>query len=360
MNENLHQNLIRFPSALLSWFDLEKRNLPWRQNRTPWRVLLSEFMLQQTRVDTVIPYFEKFMQKWPDVESFASASEAEVLEYWAGLGYYSRARNLHKTSQIVRDEHGGKLPRSAAELKKLPGIGPYTAAAVASMAFGEVIPSIDGNLLRILSRLSATRWQAGNTADLKACAEMAAGLIPKDRPGDFNEAMMDLGAGICLPKNPHCSECPVHSFCSAFLKGNPEEYPLKADKSKVKEVDVHYLILRKGSEIFLRKRKERLLHDFYEFIPLEKAPTDEFTFTYNGLSIQLKPHPVGKTKHIFSHRVWHVRLYEAEIPENVLSFREPLHFEEQDPDFSWQTREDAAKKLLPPFLRPFVRSKQLC
>lgn len=365
MKKTVNKSLIDFPLKLLAWFDKEKRLLPWRRDRNPWHILLSEFMLQQTRVEAVIPYFEKFLQKWPDASSFASASEEEVLEAWAGLGYYSRARNLHKASKIIRDVYKGQIPQSAEELKALPGIGRYTAAAVASMAFGEAVPSIDGNLLRILSRLSAAPWQAGNNNDLKECAAFAADLIPSARPGDFNEAMMDLGSAVCLPVNPRCPDCPIRMHCAALQGGNPEDYPRKAEKSSVKAIPVYYLILTQNHKILLRKRSERLLHAFYEFIPLTAPPGEICSLTLNGAVYRLIPRPLATLNHVFSHRVWNIRLYKAELHEDgSLPFAESgskaAEPERAGDDFSWQSLDDAAEKLLPPFLRPFVRSKETC
>ena len=375
-------DLKKFPQALLKWFDRNKRKLPWRKNREPWLIMLSEFMLQQTRVDTVLPYFEEFTRRWPDVQSFAEASEDEVLAAWAGLGYYSRARNLQKAAKMIQEEFGGQFPSNSEDLRKLPGVGPYTAAAVASMAFGEAIPAIDGNLLRILSRLSSTPWQAGNNKDQKACAKLTQDLIPKDRPGDFNEAMMDLGASICLPRKPLCESCPIQEYCVAHKEGKEEAFPLKAEKKPPKEVDVYYLILKHGDQIYLRQRTERLLHAFHEYIPLKKKPEKTILCKLNGNNIHLPVQPHSEIKHIFSHRVWKIQLFQAELSDSLLCLEKNSHTLPQDPnelatlilkesnndlakstasqegiklaDFDLLPISDAQEELLPPFLRPFI------
>jgi len=193
-----------FRRALLDHFDRTRRALPWRSERTPYRVMVSEFMLQQTRVETVIPYYERWVRRFPGWDALAGAEEEEVLGEWTGLGYYRRARNLHRTARVVRERFGGALPEDSEALKRLPGVGEYTAGAVSSIAFGRVVPAVDGNVRRVLCRLFDL--EAPTASRLR---EAAAGLVDPERPGDFNEAMMELGATVCTPRSPGCAGCPT-------------------------------------------------------------------------------------------------------------------------------------------------------
>ena len=194
---------------LLDWYDKEGRTLPWRTDPSPYHVWISEIMLQQTRVEAVKGYYERFLRALPDIASLAEAPEDLYLKLWEGLGYYSRVRNLHKAACVIMEEHGGCMPETAAELRKLPGIGPYTSAAIASIAFGERIPAIDGNLLRVFARMTAWQENIKTPASASRAGDYFSGIMPADRPGDFNQALMDLGAMICLPGGlPRCEECP--------------------------------------------------------------------------------------------------------------------------------------------------------
>ncbi|MCS7300931.1 MAG: A/G-specific adenine glycosylase, partial [Fimbriimonadales bacterium] len=204
--------------ALLRWFEAHKRPTPWRDNPDPYRVWVSEVMLQQTQTATVIPYFERFIARFPDVQALADAPLEEVLRYWEGLGYYARARNLHKAARMIV-QNGGRLPATADRLRELPGIGAYTAGAIASIAFGQPTPVVDGNVIRVLARLL---WLKG---DLKAAPaqkqlwRISEQLIDPQRPGDFNQAIMELGSTVCTPTQPRCSECPVSHLCAAYQRG---------------------------------------------------------------------------------------------------------------------------------------------
>jgi len=218
---------------LLPWFAANRRTMPWRSNRTPYRVWISELMLQQTRVDQVIPYFNRFMKRFPSMKSLAAASQGDVLKQWEGLGYYSRARNLHKTAQIIANDRKGRFPNTAEEIIKLPGIGNYTAAAIGSLAFNLDLAVLDGNVIRVLSRLFAYTKDTRSTAAKKELQQFADTLLVKGDAGNFNEAMMELGATICLPKNPCCGECPLSRVCLGHESGRPTDYPVKTTKKKV-------------------------------------------------------------------------------------------------------------------------------
>lgn len=269
-----------FSQRLLAWFDEHKRDLPWRRDRRPYTVLLSEFMCQQTQVDTVIPYYEDFLRRWPQLEDLAAASEDELREAWAGLGYYRRASHLLACARKLVEKYDGQLPANEAALRELPGIGPYTAAAIASMAFGLPAAAIDGNLLRVFSRYFCKPWQAGDTVSMKEVKSLAESLLPPNRAGDFNEAMMDLGATICTPRKPDCQSCPFCSTCRARRCGKQEELPLKARSNRQKRLSKPYLLLFVQGQLYLQQRRESLLHGFYEYLPLLRPLQD-------GESVQL-------------------------------------------------------------------------
>lgn len=278
-----------FSPRLLIWFDEHKRDLPWRRDRRPYTVLLSEFMCQQTQVDTVIPYYEDFLRRWPQLEDLAAASEDELREAWAGLGYYRRASHLLACARKIVEKYDGQLPANEAALRELPGIGPYTAAAIASMAFGQPTAAIDGNLLRVLSRCFCIPWQAGDAASMKEVKSLADSLLSPERAGDFNEAMMDLGATICTPRKPDCQSCPFCSICRARRCGKQEELPLKARSNRQKRLSKPYLLLFVQGQLYLQQRRESLLHGFYEYLPLLRPLQD-------GESVQLSalPDPAGE------------------------------------------------------------------
>ncbi len=211
---------------LLIWYRRQSRPLPWRQTCDPYRIWISEIMLQQTQVDTVIPYYQRFLEMFPDVVALADASLEQVLKAWENLGYYSRARNLHVAARMIVDAYGGKIPDTPEEIKTLPGIGPYSAGAILSIAYGKPLPAVDGNVRRILSRVFAIRKPMDDAREQKNLVVLAATLIPVRHPGDFNQALMDLGATICRPKNPACSNCPIASVCRAQLAGLQSILPI--------------------------------------------------------------------------------------------------------------------------------------
>ncbi|MBI5934026.1 MAG: A/G-specific adenine glycosylase [Chloroflexi bacterium] len=222
-----------FPSLLLRWYKKHARTLPWRGHHDAYAVWVSEIMLQQTRVEAVIPYFERWMDRFPSVRALAEASEQDVLNLWEGLGYYSRARNLHKAARVIMDEFGGQLPRSVEALRKLPGIGRYTAAAIASMAFGLDEPTLDGNIRRVYARIFNVDVPADSTAGEKLLWQIAAENLPRGKAGDYNQALMDLGAMVCLPKNPRCESCPLKIHCTAFQLGVQESRPILKPKAEI-------------------------------------------------------------------------------------------------------------------------------
>jgi len=253
-------------SRLLAWAEHALRDLPWRSERTPYRVWVSEIMLQQTRVETVIPYFQRWMDNFPSIEALARADLGDALKCWEGLGYYARCRNLYRAAQTVVREHGGRLPDSRAKLLALPGIGPYTVGAILSLAFGQDAAVLDGNVRRVLSRLHARLAQAGDKDARKALWELAEALIPPGRAGQFNEALMDLGATICTPRNPRCPHCPLQDVCRAYALGDPEAYPPPRKRAPTPHFDVTAGVIWRGEQLLLAQRPfDGLLGGMWEF-----------------------------------------------------------------------------------------------
>jgi A/G-specific adenine glycosylase len=248
-----------FARDLLSWYDAHARDLPWRGPSVPaYHTWLSEIMLQQTRVQTALPYFHRFLERFPRVEDLAAAPLDDVLAMWSGLGYYSRARNLHRAAQLVA-ERGGAFPESIVGLKALPGVGDYVSAAVGSIAFGLVEPAIDGNLERVLARVHA------HPGGRKPARALGLALIPPDRPGDFNQALMDLGSGVCTPRNPACIDCPVRRHCDGYATGAPTDFPLKKVRKKAPaRAAVSAALWRDGRLLLARRPPDGLFGGLYE------------------------------------------------------------------------------------------------
>lgn len=331
------ERLAAAPALLLAWYDQNARVLPWRSQPEPYRVWVSEIMLQQTRVEAALPYFLRFMEALPTVSALADASQEQLLKLWEGLGYYSRARNLQKAARMVLEEYGGEIPGEPNELCKLPGIGEYTAGAIASIAFGKAVPAVDGNVLRVLSRLLGS---GEDVADSKVKARFAGLLrqvIPLDRPGDFNQALMDLGAGICLPNGkPLCGECPLSELCLAHEQGREEELPVKAEK-KARRVEERCLfVLVSGERLAIRRREKKgLLAGLWE-LPGETGKLDQAQaqawIVNQGGTICGPAERLPDTKHIFTHVTWEISGWKAEL-------KEPL------PGFAWVSREELSGEI---------------
>lgn len=310
-------------ARLLDWYDRERRELPWRSapgKRTPpYRVWLSEIMLQQTTVKAVIPFYRDFLNRWPTVKKLAAADLDEVLAAWAGLGYYSRARNLHKCAVVVSTELGGRFPKSEKELMALPGIGPYTAAAIAAIAFNDKAVPVDGNIERVVSRLFALELPLPNAKpEIK---RFAATLVPGKRPGDFAQAMMDLGATVCTPKRPSCLTCPLQTDCHANHKGIASELPRKLAKAKRPTRLTHiFVALREDGRILLRRRPEAgLLGGMLE------VPSTDWSTARLPAEKALREVPVqgdwwtvpGTVAHTFTHFRLEMQVYLAVVPEDA-------------------------------------------
>ncbi|MBT3321180.1 MAG: A/G-specific adenine glycosylase [Anaerolineae bacterium] len=254
-------------SKLLAWYHQNKRILPWRDSGNPYAVWVSEIMLQQTRVDTVIAYFERWMEKFPTIEKLADADEQDVLNLWEGLGYYSRARNLHKAAKIIAKEYRGELPESAQELIKLPGIGRYTAAAISSMAFGHDAAALDGNIRRVYARIFNIDAVVGTKEAETIFWDLVEDHLPEGEAGDYNQALMDLGATICTPRSPKCEECPVQEFCKSYMLGIQEMRPVRKKKKKVHHhIHAAAVIVEDGKVLLAQRPQKGLLGGMWEFL----------------------------------------------------------------------------------------------
>lgn len=312
-------SILDVPKPLLKWYDSNRRVLPWREEPTPYRVWVSEIMLQQTRVEAVKPYFERFMSSLPDIESLAKAEEETLLKLWEGLGYYNRVRNMQKAAIQIMEQYNGIMPLEYDELLKLKGIGNYTAGAISSIAYGQPNPAVDGNVLRVLARI---REDARPISDAKVKVQVEQELrdvIPVDRPGDFNQAMMEIGACVCVPNGaPNCQACPLSNLCLAYANGTQMEYPKKtAPKARSIEQKT-VLIIRDENRAVVRKRDSKgLLAGMYEFPMMEGHYTAEEVTKYlaaHGLKT-LRIQPLVEAKHIFSHKEWHMQGYMIRVDE---------------------------------------------
>jgi A/G-specific adenine glycosylase len=320
--------------ALLFWFDQCARKLPWREpasgtRRDPYAVIVSEFMLQQTQVSTVIPYYSRFLERFPDLPALASAEEPEVLKYWEGLGYYRRARQLLKLAKTLVFDFLGELPQDRKTLLKLPGIGEYTAGALLSFVFDLPEPAVDGNVLRVVSRLEAEAYTMGDVKSQAAVRERVSGLIPPERAGDFSEALIELGATICLSSSPLCHGCPLSHVCQAYQKGVVAEYPLRQKRDKSPVSRMSYVLVHDGTHVFCRQRSEALLHGLYEFVLLpekyKKNDGEKVEEAMRKMSefSNLPFHElryVADKRVVFSHRVWELSFWELRIEGDELGF----------------------------------------
>lgn len=307
-----------FSRDLLRWFYRNKRDLPWRQTKDPYHIWVSEVMLQQTQVDTVIPYYNKFMRRFPTLFDLAEAEEQSVLKNWEGLGYYSRARNLQQGVREVVEKYGGKVPDCKKDILSIRGIGPYTAGAVLSIAYDIPEPAVDGNVMRVLARVFLIDDDISKQKTRKLFEEKIAGLMPEDDPSGFNQGLMELGALICRPKQPKCEACPLQSRCMAYAEGVQSEYPVKKKKAAAKPVDYAVLALQDSKgRLLIEKRPEKgLLAGLWQ-LPMvnlkETAGLEQVEKAAEkdcGGAVHLE-----KTsfyyKHQFSHLTWHLSLYEG-------------------------------------------------
>ena len=325
------EKIASFREKLLVWYDAHKRDLPWRRTQDPYKIWISEIMLQQTRVDTVIPYYERFLDWFPTVADLAQAPEEKLLKAWEGLGYYSRVRNMQKAAQQIMENHGGVFPSSYEEISKLKGIGPYTAGAIASIAFGLPEPAVDGNVMRVLARLFEVDYDIGVPTNRKIFQAMMEILIDPARPGDFNQALMDLGSDIESPVNPRPEESPVKEFSAAYQHGTMDRYPIKAPKKKPVPVYLTAFIIKDSQGRYLLEKNERegLLSGFWHFPLIEveslsgnlgqlslldgkgEAERNPEILSFEqdyDLAIDWQDRSYPIVQHVFSHRKWQVQL----------------------------------------------------
>ncbi|MCD8155122.1 MAG: A/G-specific adenine glycosylase [Clostridiales bacterium] len=319
-----------FVSPLLAWYQENKRILPWRDQKNPYYTWVSEIMLQQTRVETVKPYFVRFIQELPDVAALAAVPHERLMKLWEGLGYYSRARNMQEAAVTVMERYHGQMPSSYEELRSLKGIGDYTAGAIASIAFGVPVPAVDGNVLRVFARMTDTREDIGKQSVRREITRAMAALIPKDCPGDFNQAMMELGAVLCLPGGQaRCRICPVCPWCLAYHRGTVESLPHKAPKKERKIEEKTVLVIRDGDRTVIRRRPEMgLLAGLYELPNTSGYLTREGALEYvEGLNlVPLRIEELPDAKHIFSHIEWRMKGYRIAVSSLEKTDRQDLIF----------------------------------
>ena len=306
---------------LLAWYDVNKRDLPWRDCGDPYKVWVSEVMSQQTRIKAMKPYYDNWMRLFPTLEDLAKATEDEVVHAWQGLGYYSRARNLRLGVQDVVNNYGGVVPHNRKEMESLKGVGSYTAGAVLSMAYGEPEVAVDVNVLRIYARLYGIFDDILGTKGKKAITAIVEDTLPHDRPGDFNQALMDFGSAVCIPKTPRCGECPIVNTCYAYQHNVTDQLPVRIKKTKVVDVPVFVGILSYGDYYLLHKRPNRgLLRSMWEFPSVEHA--DSYDAAESGLTeivgalgfgLSLQPVIVKELTHVFSHRKWFMKAFRGDL-----------------------------------------------
>ncbi|MCP9763117.1 A/G-specific adenine glycosylase [Lacihabitans soyangensis] len=296
-----------FAKKIISWYLKNKRDLPWRNTDNPYYIWLSEIILQQTRVQQGLPYYEKFVENFKTVEALAAANEGEVLRLWQGLGYYSRGRNLHKTAQVVVREYGGRFPDNFKDLQKLKGVGRYTAAAIASFAFNESVPAIDGNALRVLTRFFEIFDPIDSPSVQKNIFDIATDLMKNVDAGNYNQAVMELGATVCTPKNPNCEECPINIECKAFENKSVSQIPIKAKKTKVSQKFFQYFVFEHKGRYWLKKRADNeIWANMYDFYLVESENLDyhenlEKTIEEFNIEVEsVKTYPV--VNHILTHQ----------------------------------------------------------
>ncbi|MGT2757052.1 A/G-specific adenine glycosylase [Streptococcus ovuberis] len=360
-----------FRKALLDWYDANKRDLPWRRTADPYAVWVSEIMLQQTQVVTVIPYYERFLDWFPTVEALAEATEERLLKAWEGLGYYSRVRNMQAAAQQIMTTFAGDFPQTYEEILSLKGIGPYTAGAIASMAFGLPEPAVDGNVMRVMARLFEVDYDIGDPKNRKIFQAIMEELIDPERPGDFNQALMDLGTDIEAPKNPRPEESPVRAFSAAYLHGTMDKYPIKEAKKKPRPVEIQAFVIRnqEGQYLLEKNQEGRLLSGFWSFPIMETQLVAQQLDLFEEGNQVLEPlsqlrgfeekyqlEPVWKEQafslitHVFSHQKWRIQLVEGWVKDPQLPDEGQLVWADLE-DFETYPFATPQKKMVDAYLR---------
>lgn len=339
-------DIVSFREDLIGWFEREKRDLPWRNDQDPYKVWVSEIMLQQTRVDTVIPYFTRFIEKFPTIDALAEAEQDELLKAWEGLGYYSRARNLQSAVREVQEKYNGQVPNTPEEISTLKGVGPYTAGAILSIAYGKPEPAVDGNVMRVLSRILLIREDIAKASSRKIFEVAVRELISKENPSYFNQALMELGALICTPTSPSCLHCPVREHCQGFHSGAIDELPVKSKRKKQRPVQLVAAVLTNDrNQVLIRKRPESgLLANLWEFpnmdvnltIKSEKEQFKEYMKETYQSDVSLGKMQ-GRIEHVFSHLIWDIHVYSGKL-EGIL---------QEKSDLKWVRFEELEKYAFP-------------
>ena len=320
-----------FRKILLEWFKIHQREMPWRGIDDPYKIWVSEVMLQQTQVKKVVAYYERFIAKFPDVQHLAEAHLQDVLKVWEGLGYYARARNLHKAAQIIIKEYDGKIPKNYATFRKLPGIGDYSAAAVHSIAFNEPYATVDGNIKRVLARLLLIDAPINDASSAKLFQQKADKLLDQKEPGLFNQAMMELGATVCRPQSPTCLVCPVNLFCGAFQTARQDEFPIRLKREKVPEHHMVAGVIYKGSEVLIVQLPlEGLLGGLWEFPNgqiAENETAETACFRHIADTVNLSVHNLKyltRVKHAFTHFKIIVEVYTCDYQSGEVFLNGPI------------------------------------
>lgn len=317
-NHLLHINIPQFQTDLITWYQRNKRDLPWRKEQNPYKTWVSEIMLQQTKVDTVIPYFTQFIEKFPTVHDLANADEQAVLKSWEGLGYYSRARNLQNAVKEVVASYGGEIPANPSDLGALKGVGPYTKGAILSIAYDQPEPAVDGNVMRVLARILKVEEDIAKPSTKKIFEQLVRELISHEDPSSFNQGMMELGAIVCTPRNPMCMLCPVQEHCQAFAEGIEKQLPIKSKAKKQKTIPYVALLIHNDQQKYLiEKRPDTgLLANLWQFpmISVTEIRFNQLPGWFEkeyGIHVRLK-REAGNIKHVFSHLIWELEVHEAE------------------------------------------------
>lgn len=317
-------------AKILAWYKANRRDLPWRKTKDPYKIWISEIMLQQTRVDTVMGYYHRFLERFPDIAALARAEEDEVLTVWQGLGYYSRARNLHRAAGLMVSQYGGRFPDTYEEVRKLPGVGDYTAAAVLSIAFERPHAAVDGNVLRVVSRLEELEEDITRAVTKRKVSAIVTRMIPKQDAGDFTQAMMEHGALVCIPVQPLCAECPVQCFCAAYASGRQNELPVKKKAGTVKEFHMQVAVVREQGRILLEHRREETLLAGMWGLPLVEAgsrSSEELFYEKYGLKLSHRRN-LGSATHVFTHQIWKMEAVFYKLQEES-SFSPVLYWAEE-------------------------------
>ncbi len=350
--------------SICAWYRNKHRDLPWRRTKNPYHILVSEIMLQQTRVETVIGYWHRFLEAFPDIETLAEAETERVMSRWQGLGYYSRARNLQRAAQQVCGQHGGSFPASEEALRQLPGIGPYTAGAMMSLAFDKPVPAVDGNVLRVMSRVHCLESDISQTKTVREVTRLVAEMIPSDQAADFCQGMMELGATVCTPTVPSCDSCPLCGDCLSHARGQETAYPIKRSKpAPVSSWQAVFVVLDAMDRVLLQYRREGLLSGLWGLPHFEaeaEVPDLERLrewLAQEGLLTLAEPvleHNLGVHVHTFTHRRWHMRVWQVRLggPSRVGE-------ESESNAWQWVLQSQLAEKPIPEAFRKVLQAAGL-